>query len=72
MINVAVVWLLTAAILVGWGLVVVSLFRRICGATFGGTLTAFQTLWLGYAGLLAFLQIASLIAPVNTGVMVTS
>jgi hypothetical protein len=60
MINVAVVWLVMFTILVGWGLAIIWLLRR-----FGGTLSVFQTMWLGYAGLLCFLQVASLVVAVN-------
>ena len=77
MINVAIVWLALAAVLVGWGLAVVALLRRAAGTSgasgaSGGALTGFQTLWLGYAGLLAALQLASLVLPVNTGLLVAS
>jgi len=63
-INVLGMWLILFAVLLGWGLAIVSLLQRLGGAAFRGSLSAFQTAWLGYAGLLALLQIAALVMPI--------
>jgi hypothetical protein len=72
MINVAGVWVVVAAVLLGWGLAAIRLLRRVGGSALGGMLSGFQTLWLGYAALLAFVQLASLAVPVNRGVLALS
>lgn len=58
MINVAAVWLIVTAVLLGWGLAMIWVLRRLGGRAFGGALSGFQTLWLGLAGLLAYLQLS--------------
>jgi hypothetical protein len=72
MINVLVMWLVLAAVLVGWGLLLIWGLRRSGGASFGGVLSVFQTLWLGYAGLLCFLQLLSLVLPIADIALVLS
>ncbi|MEP6859995.1 MAG: hypothetical protein ABJE66_05210 [Deltaproteobacteria bacterium] len=72
MINVAGVWVMLAAVLLGWGLAAIWLLRRLGGGSFRGMLSGFQTIWLGYAALLAFIQLASVAAPVNRGVLALS
>jgi hypothetical protein len=63
-INLLGVWLMLFAILVGWGLMLIWVLRRVGGGWFSGSLSTFQTMWLGYAGLLGFLQLASLALPI--------
>lgn len=63
MINVLGMWLILAAVTCGWGLLLLAAARR---AGIRGTLTTFQTIWLGYAGLLCFLQLVSLVLPIGT------
>ena len=60
MINLLAVWLILFAILLGGGLAILWTVRRVARESFGGALSVFQTVWLGYAGLLCFLQLASL------------
>ena len=72
MINVLGVWVVLAAVLLGWGLATIWLLQRLGGRALGGILSGFQTVWLGYAALLAFIQLASLAVPVNRGVLALS
>ncbi len=58
-------WGAVFAMLVGWGLLLVAALRRLGGReAFGGTLSAFQTMWLGYAGVIAFIQLTSIVLPI--------
>jgi hypothetical protein len=61
------VWLLLFGLLVGWGLFLIWLLRR---AGIGGALSMFQTMWLGFAGLIAFLQLCSFVLPIRIAVLV--
>src|SRR5690349_19458838 len=72
MINVISLWVVLGSVLVGWGLALLWLVRRIGGGAFSGAATVFQTLWLGYAGLLAFLQLLSVVAPIADLALVLS
>jgi hypothetical protein len=67
MIGLLALWLALFAVLVGWGLLALVVLRRL-----GGALSVFQTMWLGYAVLLAFLLLCSLALPVARGVLVMS
>jgi hypothetical protein len=66
MINLLGLWLLLFGLLVGWGLSLIWALQQFGRGAFSGSLTVFQTLWLGFAGLLAFLQLASLVLPIAT------
>jgi hypothetical protein len=57
-------WVVLFALLVGWGLLVLWLFDRASAGAVRGGLTTFQTMWLGYAGLIAFLVAISLVLPI--------
>lgn len=63
------VWAALAVLLVGWGLLVRRVLVRVGGGAFNGSLSAFQTLWLGYAGLLGCLLLASLAVAVDRVVL---
>jgi hypothetical protein len=65
MVNLLCVWLALFAILLGWGLFVIWLLRRVGGDAFSGALGAFQTVWLGYAALQCFLQLVSFGLAIN-------
>ncbi len=65
MVNVLVVWGLLLAVVVGWGLFVVTIVRRLGGTAFGGGMSGFQTAWLGYCGLQVFLQVAAFFVAIN-------
>src|SRR5262245_23207290 len=58
--------------LVGWGLFIIWVLRRAGGRAFGGSLSAFQTMWLGYVGLIGFLLACSLVLPIARMVLVFS
>lgn len=58
------IWLVVLLVLVGWGLAVTCALCRLGGAGFGGRLGVFQTMWLGFAGLIAFLQLCSFVLPI--------
>jgi hypothetical protein len=72
MLSLLPIWLALFCILTGWGLLLIWALRRLGGAAFGGVLSAFQTLWLGYAGLLAFLQLCSFVLPIAELALVLS
>src|SRR6266853_379052 len=54
-------WLVLFAMLVGWGLLLGWLLQR---ASIRGALTTFQTMWLGYAGVISFVTWLSLVLPI--------
>jgi len=56
-------WVALFGLLVGWGLFVLSLLARIRRGL-SGNLGIFPTLWLGYAGLLGFSLVLSLVMPI--------
>jgi hypothetical protein len=60
-------WVVLSAILIGWGLLVLWILRA---ASIRGALTAFQTLWLGYSGLLGFLLLWAFVLPIDRGALV--
>jgi hypothetical protein len=66
-IGLLLLWLALFAVLVGWGLLALVALRRL-----GGALSVFQTMWLGYAALLAFLLLCSLFLPIARGVLAMS
>ena len=65
MINLVGVWGLVFGVLVGWGLLISWAWRSLAGPILAGTLTTFQTMWLGYAGLTASLELISLVLPIR-------
>ncbi len=58
-------WLVLFAIVVGWGLLVHAALDRASAGRVREPLTAFQTAWLGYAGLLAFLLLWAFVLPID-------
>jgi hypothetical protein len=69
MVQLLPIWLALLGILLGWGLLAVWLLRR---AGLRGALGAFSTSWLGFAGLLGFLQLCSFVLPIARLVLVLS
>lgn len=69
MLVLPLVWLALFVIVLGWGLLVITALRRFGGTAFYGVLSAFQTMWLGYAALLAFCQLVSLLLPIAEPVL---
>ena len=65
MLNLVLVWLLLTLIVLGWGLVASWVLRRLGRGVLGGTLSTFQLAWLGYATLVGFLQLCSLVLAMN-------
>jgi hypothetical protein len=63
-------WLVLFAMLVGWGLLLVWALRRASGGAIRGALSVFQTMWLGYAGLITFLLGCSVVLPITRLVIV--
>jgi hypothetical protein len=72
MVNVLGVWLALFGIVVGWGLLVVWLLRRFLGASVSSPLGTLQAVWLGYAALQCFLQLASFGFAINNLVFALS
>lgn len=72
MVNLVGVWVVLFAIVLGWGLLVLWLLRRFGGTGFAGGLGTFQTVWLGYAALQGFLQLASFGLAINNLVFALS
>jgi hypothetical protein len=68
MLNLVLVWVLLFSIVLGWGLFATWLFGRV--TAFGGSLSTFQVAWLGYAMLLGFLELCSLVTAMNLLVIV--
>lgn len=68
MLNLVLVWVLLFSIVLGWGLFATWLFQRV--AAFGGSLSTFQVAWLGYATLLGFLELCSVVAAMTVLVIV--
>lgn len=62
-------WVVLAAILIGWGLLAVRLLRA---ASIRGALDGFQTLWLGYSALLAFLLLWAFVLPIDRRALVAA
>ena len=65
MLNLVLVWLLLTLIVLGWGLVASWVLRRLGRGVLGGSLSTFQVAWLGYATLVGFLQLCSLVLAMN-------
>ncbi|CAN5671891.1 hypothetical protein BH11MYX1_BH11MYX1_00570 [soil metagenome] len=72
MLNLVLVWLLLTLIVLGWGLFAAWSLRRLGRGSLGGSLSTFQIAWLGYATLLGFLQLCSLVLAMNTVVIALS
>jgi len=72
MVNVLGLWVLLFGIVLGWGLLVRWLLRRFGGSSFAGPLGTFQTVWLGYAALQCFLQLASFALAINNAAFALS
>jgi hypothetical protein len=72
MINLLGLWFILFAILVGWGLATLWALSWVGGHRFSGSCSVFQTMWLGYASHLCFLELASLVSPIATVVLVLS
>jgi hypothetical protein len=64
MLQIAAAWLGLLIVLFAVGGIVMRCFLKTTGGDFG-EIDLFKILWLGYAALIAFLQIISLISPIN-------
>jgi hypothetical protein len=65
MLLLLLLWLALFAVLLGWGLLAQSAIRGASRGAIHGALTTFQTMWLGYAALLLFLLVYSLVLPIT-------
>src|SRR5262245_56973098 len=70
MLLVPLVWIVLFVILLGCGAVVVESWVRLGGRSFRHPLSAFQTMWLGFALVLALLQVQHLFAPIGRGSLI--